>query len=139
MPRIAALCLVLVASAGSAAPFEAQKRVAKPEHVVVKVYASTPWYVERTEKEQILEGVLRKREGAVGPGARGGLNFALESKGVRLPVYSSGADEKLAPFVGRTVRVRGKLVDLAKEGFGKELWIGTVYEVLNAKPEKLPK
>lgn len=134
MPQITAVCLALLLSAGGAAPFGAQSRVAKPEPAVVKVNASAPWYLERTEKEQVLEGVLHKREGALGPGARGGLNFALESKGVILPVYSSGADEKLTLFVGHNVRARGKVVDLTKEGFGKELWIGTIQEELDARP-----
>ena len=93
----------------------------------VEISAREQWYLDRAEKEQFFQGTLGQRKAQIGPGARGGVNFTLLSKDdAEYPIYTGGADEKLQPFVGRSVRLRAKLVDLTKEGFGKELWIGSL-------------
>jgi hypothetical protein len=44
----------------------------------------------------------------------------------QFPVYAANVASRLAPFVGQKVFIYGKLVDLTNEGFGKELWIGSI-------------
>jgi hypothetical protein len=96
------------------------------QDTTVEISAREQWYLDRAEKEQFFQGTLGQRKAQIGPGARGGVNFTLLSKDAEYPIYTGGADEKLQPFAGRTVRLRAKLVDLAKEGFGKELWVGSL-------------
>jgi hypothetical protein len=36
------------------------------------------------------------------------------------------ATDRLAPLSGLTIEALGKLVDLRSEGFGQEVWIGSV-------------
>ena len=50
----------------------------------------------------------------------------LATYGGKYPVYAAGREEKLTRLAGWRLRVRGKRVDLREEGFGEELWIGTV-------------
>lgn len=88
--------------------------------------AEEPWYRERAEAEREWRGILRKREPQGGPGSRDSLRFSLEMRDRTLPVYAPGAGRKLAPFTGKRINTRAKLVDLRSEGFGQELWIGSV-------------
>ena len=75
---------------------------------------------------RILSRTRSSRRGvASGPGGRPALAFELRtSKGV-IPIYEDGLKPRIAAQVGTSVEVRGKLVDLTREGFGMELWIGT--------------
>ena len=41
-------------------------------------------------------------------------------------VYAANVEQQLAPYVGRAVILRAKLVDLSGEGYGQELWIATI-------------
>jgi hypothetical protein len=129
MVRILLLHLVLLLPISPIIPRAMHIGQSKPQNMVAEISAREPWYIERAEKEQTFEGTLRKREVPLGPGGRGGLNFNLSVKGADYPVYTGGADEKLRPFLGRFVRVRAKLVDLTKEGLGKELWLGSLQVV----------
>jgi hypothetical protein len=92
----------------------------------VRIFADEAWYRERAEPEQAWEGTLRRRVADTGPGARLGLTFSLQTADQGLPIYAAGVDFRLAPFVGTRVAITGKLVNLGGEGFGRELWIGTI-------------
>lgn len=92
------------------------------------IYGSTPWYHERQEPEEHLEGLLIEAPPATGPGERDGLTYVLATMGGKYPVHAEGREEKLARLAGWRLRVRGKRVDLSDEGLGEELWIGTVDE-----------
>ena len=46
----------------------------------------------------------------------------VRSHGRPLPIYGPEAEEVMAELVGRQVRLRGRIVDLA-EGSGPELWV----------------
>ena len=88
--------------------------------------ADEPWYRERSEAEQEWRGVLRKREREGGPGSRDSLRFMLQTRDRVLTVYGAGAGGRLSRFTGKRIVARAKLVDLRSEGFGQELWIGSV-------------
>jgi hypothetical protein len=90
------------------------------------IYGSTSWYRERPEPEELFEGLLIEAPPATGPGERRALGFVLATFGGRYPVYSAGREEKLTRLAGWRLGVRAKRVDLLEEGFGEELWIGTV-------------
>jgi hypothetical protein len=96
---------------------------------VPEVFASRPWYRERPEPEEELEGLLLAAPpAALGPASRGTVGFILQTPGADHPVYSAGMDDVLRSLGGRRVRVRAKLVDLSSEGFGVELWVARVEE-----------
>jgi hypothetical protein len=90
------------------------------------IYARESWYRERSEPERHWRGVLRRREPERGPASRSALLFTLETRSGSLPVYAAGVAEKLAGYADRRVLARAKLVDLRQEGYGRELWIGTI-------------
>jgi hypothetical protein len=92
----------------------------------VEIYSSESWYRDRTEQEQTWRGVLRDRKPDQGPASRTALLFALTTGDQSTPVYAAGAVQRLRPFVNKRVILRGKLVDLSAEGYGKELWIGFI-------------
>ncbi len=94
--------------------------------VSVTIYAKADWYLRRPERERRWRGILNDRAATPGPGTRTALVFALVSHEAVYPVYAAGVEKELSRFVGQTVEVDGKLVDLADEGFGKELWIATI-------------
>ena len=85
------------------------------------MFAHESWYRERAEPEARHEGVLAPRRHVTGPGDRGGLDFVLRGATGEVLVYSEGIADRLAPLVGRTIVVHGKLVEV--DG-ALELWIG---------------
>jgi hypothetical protein len=90
------------------------------------IYAKADWYQLRPEAEQVWKGTLQENSAPVGPGGRGGLDYSLATDDTELLVYAPDGGPLLAPFVGRSVVVRGKLVDLRNEGLGQELWIAAI-------------
>jgi hypothetical protein len=70
--------------------------------------------------------LLERQEAPVGPASRTALTHVLLLPGRRLDVYAANVEAALAPFVGRRVVARGKLVDLSGEGYGRELWLASV-------------
>ena len=94
--------------------------------VVTKIYADAEWYRDRRESEKTWRGVLQKRDTPLGPATRPSQSYVLVTNKARLPVYAANVDEQLAPYVGRRVVVRGKLVDLTRDGFGEELWVASI-------------
>jgi hypothetical protein len=85
-------------------------------------YGDFEWYRSRPEPEEIWTGTLEERQASVGPESRGGLSFVLITDVGRLNVYAAKVERQLASFLGRSVRVRGKLVELGRQGQEKELW-----------------
>ncbi len=92
----------------------------------MQIHAGADWYRARPEPEERRRGVLRARDVPVGPGARVALRYALVTNGESLAVYAPQPSQELASLVGQPVLVYGKVVDMANEGFGKELWIGSI-------------
>ncbi len=91
----------------------------------MSVFDDAEWYRARPEPEQTWRGRLAQRNVASGPGGRPALTFELKTSSGVLPVYEDGLKSRIASLLGSSVEVRGKLVDLTREGFGMELWIGT--------------
>jgi hypothetical protein len=92
-----------------------------------EIFAGADWYIARPEAEQEWLGVLRERNVVLGPASRTAVNLELVvAERQWLPVYAANVGPQLAPYVRHRVTVRGKLVDLAQEGYGKELWIGWI-------------
>jgi hypothetical protein len=92
-----------------------------------EIFGGTDWYTARSEPEQEWLGVLQKRHVVAGPGSRTATSLELVvSDRQRLPVYAPNVGRQLETYLGHSVIVRGKLVDLSDEGYGKELWIGSI-------------
>ena len=91
----------------------------------IEVYAAMEWYRARPEPEEEFRGTLRRREVVAGPMSRAALRYTLDTEAGPLAVYAPEPD-RLEPYVGQRVVVRAKLVDLTAEGYGPELWIGSI-------------
>ena len=99
---------------------------ARDEHDMTQVYESTDWYQSRPEPETIWIGTLEENRSGVGPNTRGGLTYVLVGDRGPLNIYAANAEKLLEGFLRRSVRIRGKLVDLTDEGNGKELWPASI-------------
>lgn len=99
-----------------------------------RIYAGTEWYRAQPEPEKSWQGLLEERDVPRGPATRIALAYSLVTDEGSLPVYSANVRHQLAPFCGRRVEVTGKLVDLAEEGFGRELWIATIEAAEPSQP-----
>jgi hypothetical protein len=93
---------------------------------MTEVYSRADWYRSRPEPETVWRGTLEEGDAAVGPGMRGGLSYVLIADQSRLKVYAANVENILAPFLGRLVKARGKLVNLRGDGDGEELWIASI-------------
>ena len=91
----------------------------------IELYGAKAWYRERAERVVEWRGVLKSRAKAQDPGGRVALRFELSTKQGELPVYAPETLEHWDKLVSRNIVVRGKLVDLTGEGFGRELWPGS--------------
>jgi hypothetical protein len=88
-----------------------------------ELFAGEEWYKNQEGKEQEFVGVLKKadRGGRVGFGRFN--PYRLEMKGGVREVYIGGKPDILKEFVGRSVQITGKPVDLGVEGrLHKEIW-----------------
>lgn len=94
--------------------------------MVVDIYRGRAWYAERGEPEADHTGVLDAAPGVTGPGNRPSVQFVLRTGSGELPVYASGVADVLRPLVGHRLGVRGKVIDLRREGGDCELWLGSV-------------
>jgi len=90
------------------------------------VFGQEPWYRSRSEPEGTWDGTLRRGEVVDGPNARTALRYSLITNSGPIPVYAPQSMDRLEPFIGRAVLIRGKLIDLSSEGFGTELWPGSI-------------
>ena len=95
---------------------------AAPERV--EIFEQEPWYRARPELERSWSGTLRRRSVIAGPNARTALRYSLITPGGVLAVYAP--TDRLETFVDTAVVVHAKLIDLTHEGFGLELWPGSI-------------
>jgi hypothetical protein len=126
--RLVALALAVILAAPLARVWaECESRAPTGEPVTMtEVYAKAKWYLMQPDVEEEFQGTLQRREVAAGPATRTALRYTLVTDAESLAVYAPNSLEKLEPFVGRRVVVRGKLVDLGAEGSRPELWIGSI-------------
>lgn len=94
--------------------------------VMTYIYSKSNWYRECPEPEMMWKGIIREEPTQAGPNTRTALGYTLISEDIQLPVYSANAEEQLAKLARRPVLVYGKLVNLSEEGFGQEVWIGSI-------------
>lgn len=118
---LAGAALGLIAVGGGCKP---QANGAQNDPVVV--FRDQSFYQERVEAEATFEGVLRKVDAQETPSGRN-LPFLLND----LSLYPGGEETEtiLNSFVDLRVEVSGKLVDLSAEGFGREIWAGTIRRI----------
>ncbi|HMR33533.1 MAG TPA: hypothetical protein PKA13_19915 [Geminicoccaceae bacterium] len=90
------------------------------------VHADEDWYRERPEREGEWRGELRPRHVPHGPAGRPALRYVLVTASGEIAVYDPTSSPLLTRLSGEKVIVRAKLVDLAAEGAGKELWVGEI-------------
>ncbi len=120
---VAALSALLLQTGLCARLADGLPRPPAPETVI---FAGQAWYLDRPEPEQVWTGVLEARQVAPGPNTRDALTYALVTAEGALPVYAAGVADVLGRYAGRPVQVTGRWVDLSAEGFGPELWIGSL-------------
>ena len=89
------------------------------------IYKEEEWYKLRDEKEKIFKGSLRRLPRVITPNQRD-LNYFLNVNDSLLPVYVPLSENLLDEFVNCRVKIYGKLIDLSSNGFGEELWIGSI-------------
>lgn len=94
----------------------------------VIVFAEADWYINRPEREQTWEGILRRIKPDSGPAGRSATSFRFTTNNTIMNVYAANAGQQLNKYVDRPITVQGKLIDLGNEGFGKELWIASIHE-----------
>jgi hypothetical protein len=95
---------------------------------VIRVYADEEFYKAHPEPEENLSGVLEEHQQVLGPTTRP-LPFRLVREQEELLVYAvDDTEDMLQTFVGKCIDICGKRVDLRKEGFNVELWIGAIRE-----------
>lgn len=96
---------------------------------VVRVYADEEFYKTRPEPEESIEGVVERNWQVLGPATRP-LPFKLRGRKEEWFMYAmDDAEVLLQTFLDKEVEVCAKKVDLRKEGFGLELWIGAIREI----------
>ncbi|MEO5982349.1 MAG: hypothetical protein ABIQ13_08555 [Pedococcus sp.] len=84
------------------------------------------WYDDRPEPEQSISGVLRAASALSTPGGRDRLAYRLLADGDLIAVYGPAFEDRLDRLVDQPIVLVGKLVDLSGEGFGVELWVGSL-------------
>jgi len=53
----------------------------------------------------------------------------MSEEGDQIPIYAANMENVLAEYISKKVSIQGKLVGLNNEGFGQELWIGSIETV----------
>ena len=90
------------------------------------IFAHEGWYRSCPEAEEEWHGILRKRDAPISPAGRTALRYTLITDEQQLPVYVANREQQFAQYADAPIRLRGKLVDLSGEGFGHELWVGSI-------------
>ena len=95
------------------------------------VHKNESWYQIETSPEKIFEGVIKRHQVPIGPNNRpASSKYALEiqegDNTTLIPIYTPNVEEFLSKFAEEKVSLYGKIVDLSKEGFGRELWLGSI-------------
>jgi hypothetical protein len=120
---------MVVVAAGVALGWLAVGPGAAPAQEWTQIFGGEPWYRSGAEPERTWQGTLRRRDVVTGPNTRTALRYALATDTLTIPVYGPQSTDRLEPFVDARVLVRGKLVDLSAEGFGTELWPGSIARI----------
>jgi len=94
--------------------------------VTQRIFASEPWYLERSEPEEQFTGFLEPVMSPSGPAGRPALSYVLHTHRGDLPVYAAGVEEFLKSLVGLPVIVRGKRISFPLARIATELWIGEI-------------
>ena len=112
------LLTIFLGACGEALPTE--PRIQSQCSQLQTVFRGSAFYDEKTETEREFEGTLVKKCPEPTPNGRDHCYF-LEGT----PVYSGGNEtaKRLEPFIGKRVKISGKLLDL---GFGLEIWPGAI-------------
>lgn len=97
--------------------------------ITIVLHEDASWYLERSEPEEVWEGVLEVLDAVQGPGGRTHRYMLGMEQAGRLSIYTGNLGDALDDLGRRRVRVTGKLVDLSDEGFGKEIWPARVKSV----------
>jgi hypothetical protein len=102
---------------------------------VIRLFADEPFYRERAEAEQRVQGVLSRVPVRTGPNTREH-PVRLQTKDGQWGVYSEGLSSRmLDALMDRPLIVTGKWIDQSQEGAPVEVWIG---EIVLAGGEALP-
>jgi hypothetical protein len=107
-------------------PYPADKVADPPKNdppAKKELFAKEEWYKKQEGKEQEFVGVLEKSKDA-GRIGFGRMNpYRLVMKGDTREVYIGGKPQILAEYVGKTIKLTGKAVDIGVEGKRhREIW-----------------
>jgi hypothetical protein len=105
-----------------------------------ELFAKEDWYRSQEGKEQEFVGVLEKSKDAGGIGF-GRMNpYRLVMKGDTREVYVGGKPQILADYVGKTIKLTGKAVNMEVEGNKhREIWPARLEVVPAVKKEDSPR
>ncbi len=102
----------------------------------LEMFANEGFYKEQAGKEETFTGVLSKinrAKGVIGFGRFNPVTLKMADGMVR-EVYLGGKLELLDPYIGKTVKLVGKAVDMEVEGRNhKEIWAARLEVVADAK------
>jgi len=104
----------------------------------MELFAGEDWYKKQEGKETEFVGVLKKidRGGRIGFGRMN--PYRLEMKGDSREVYVGGKRDILNAYVGKTIKLTGKAVDIGVEGKKyREIWPARVEIVPEKKQGRL--
>jgi hypothetical protein len=88
-----------------------------------ELFAKEGWYRDQEGKEQDFVGVLEKSKNAGRIGFGRNNPYRLVMKGDVREVYIGGKPQILAEYVGKTIKLTGKAVDIGVEGKRhREIW-----------------
>lgn len=113
-------------------PTKKEEPAAKKE-----LFANEQWYKEQEGKERDFVGVLEKSKDAGKIGFGRNNPYRLKMKGDEREVYIGGKPQILAEYVGKTLKITGKAVDIGVEGKNhREIWPARLEVVPEKKSER---
>lgn len=98
------------------------------EQEAKELYAQKEWFISHPSPTIDLEGIIKEVEKPLGPNTRNASNV-FQNEQYTLPVYDPENLIRKESRKCRKVKVSCKIVDLKKEGFPKEIWIGYIIEL----------
>lgn len=90
-----------------------------------ELYVQKEWFKSHPSPTVDLEGKLKKIEKPLGPNTRE-IWYVFQTEQDTLPIYDPENLIRKEFRKSRKVTISGKIVDLEKEGFSKEIWIGYI-------------
>ena len=129
--------LLTLALGGAAAADKADDAPKKEPPAKKELFADQEWYKTQKGKEETFVGTLEKVKGGGGVGFGRFNPYRLKMKGDTREVYVGAKPELLKEYVGKTVKLVGKPVDMDLEGKKYfEIWPARVELVPDKKEEK---